>query len=120
VVYRVDRAASPWSRFCVRQADLQLLVAESGADPSRRSWEQQLIAGKDVMTGSRRALVLLQPGGKAAIEGTARWLEPRRVDFHLHVRADRDTDTQRVIRVLAGKAIGLVLGAGAARGFAHL
>lgn len=120
VVYRVDRSASPWSRFGVRQADLQLLVAESGCDPSRRSWEQQLIAGKDVMTGSRRALVLLQPGGKAPIAGTARWLEPRRVDFHLHVRADHEADTQRVIRVLSGKATGLVLGGGATRGFAHL
>ena len=48
------------------------------------------------------------------------WLEPRRLDFHLHVRADRPDDLQRVVRIISGRATGLVLGAGAARGFAHL
>lgn len=120
VVYRADQAPSPWSRFAVRQSDLLLLVAESSADPQRRQWEDKLITGKEVLTGSRRALVLLQPDSKQPIRGTAKWLEPRRVDFHFHVRQDREDDVQRVIRVLTGQATGVVFGGGGARGFAHL
>lgn len=120
VVYRADQASNPWSRYAVRQADLLVMVAEAGSNPLPRDWERQLIAGKDVITGSRRALVLLQPEAAKGIHGTAAWLDARRADFHLHVRADRPDDLQRVLRVLTGRATGLVMGAGAARGFAHL
>lgn len=120
VVYRTDGTSSPWSRYAVRQADIIVHVAEAGSDPQRRRWEADLISGPEVMTGSRRLLVLLQPDASAGISGTADWLAPRRVDFHLHVRRDRPDDAQRVLRVLRGRAIGLVLSGGAARGFAHL
>jgi predicted acylesterase/phospholipase RssA len=73
-----------------------------------------------LQTGSHQALVLLQQEAAQPIRGTIAWLEPRRIDFHLHVRADRPDDLQRVVRVISGRATGLVLGAGAARGFAHL
>jgi predicted acylesterase/phospholipase RssA len=54
------------------------------------------------------------------LSGTAAWLDPRKLDFHLHVRQGVPADMERVARVLAGRAVGLVLGGGAARGFAHL
>lgn len=120
VVYRCDPSATPWSTFCRRQADLVLRVAEAGADPAPRDWERELDARCAESGGSRQALVLLQGEAARPITGTAAWLEPRRLDFHLHVRSDRPDDVQRVVRVLAGTAVGLVLGAGAVRGFAHL
>jgi predicted acylesterase/phospholipase RssA len=119
VIYRCDSAATPWSRFCLRQADLVLMVADAADDPARRAWEAAL-ADDELKSGSRHALVLLQPDASQAILGTMAWLAPRRIDFHLHVRADRPDDVQRVLRIITGRATGLVLGAGAARGFAHL
>ena len=71
-------------------------------------------------TNARRMLVLLQPSSDIPIAGTAAWLGPRRLNFHLHVRADEPDDVERVARTLSGTAIGLVLAGGAARGFAHL
>lgn len=120
LVYQCDQSATPWSRFCLRQADLVLMVGEAGSDPARRSWEAQLATDTELQTGSHQALVLLQPEATQPIRGTMAWLEPRRLDFHLHVRADRPDDLRRVVRIISGRAIGLVLGAGAARGFAHL
>jgi len=120
LVYRARQDASPWSRYAARQADLVLLVGEAGSDPGRRSWERELLPGPEVLGGPRCALVLLQGPAAQPISGTAAWLDARRVEFHLHVRADRPDDLQRVLRVLSGQATGLVLGGGAARGFAHL
>jgi predicted acylesterase/phospholipase RssA len=62
----------------------------------------------------------MQADAATTITGTLAWLEARQIDFHLHVRADRPDDVQRVIRIICGRATGLVLGAGAIRGFAHL
>jgi NTE family protein/lysophospholipid hydrolase len=63
--------------------------------------------------------VLLRPDGTAP-SGTARWLRPRKVDEHLHVRRDVPADIDRLARWLTGTSIGLVLGGGGARGFAHI
>ncbi len=65
-------------------------------------------------------LVLLQPPPDKPIQGTARWLANRRIDFHVHVRRDQPDDLSRVTRIISGNALGLVLAGGAARGFAHL
>ena len=102
VVYRCDPSATPWSTFCRRQADLVLRVADASAAPAQRDWEKELDARCAQSGGSRQALVLLQAEAAKPITGTLAWLEPRQLDFHLHVRADRPGDVQRVVRVLAG------------------
>jgi NTE family protein/lysophospholipid hydrolase len=52
--------------------------------------------------------------------GTSEWLRFRDVSLHHHVRYQNDSDFGRVARFLIGKAVGLVLGGGGARGFAHV
>ena len=53
--------------------------------------------------------------------GTKRWLSERpHVEEHHHLRWNEDADFGRLARVLAGRAIGMVLGGGGARGFAHI
>lgn len=119
LVYDCGANDSPWTRYAMRQSDLVVFIADS-QDPAEFSdWEKRLRAGKGIATG-RQALVLLQPGSENPITGTAEWLKYREPDFHLHVRADKEDDIQRVVRVISGNALGLVLGGGGARGFAHL
>src|SRR6202030_519295 len=48
------------------------------------------------------------------------WLDCRTVDNVYHVRRDHPADISRLARVLSGQAIGLALGAGGARGLAHV
>ena len=119
VVFLADPGATPWSDVAVRHADLVLTVGEAGRDPSRRDWEQALL---DPPHGpvARQALLLLHPGHPEKLAGTSAWLESRPVDFHLHVRDGSPPDLERLRRVVDGSALGLVLGGGAARGFAHL
>lgn len=120
VIYRCHDTSSAWSRLAVRQADLVIRLADSSTDPKLRDVEAIL---KDNDRGdplSKQALLLWHPQKDEAISGTDAWLNHRALDFHLHVRNDNDADIARVARIVAGRGLGLVLGAGAARGFAHI
>jgi NTE family protein len=118
-LYRCEPCNSPWTRFARRQSDMVLFIADASLDPAPSEWEREL----DEDCGSaaaRRLLILLQPPADSAITNTAAWLSGRKTGFHLHVRQDKPDDLHRVGRILSGNARGLVLGAGAVRGFAHL
>jgi predicted acylesterase/phospholipase RssA/CRP-like cAMP-binding protein len=119
MLYVADAADARWSRLCVRQADIVLLLADAESDPQPRRWEQPLLdlGGADA---ARRALLLRHQKADTTIAGTDRWLEPRDVDFHLHLQGAGDELTGRIARMLTGEAVGLVLGGGAARGFAEI
>jgi NTE family protein len=113
VLYQADAEDTAWSRLCISQSDVALLVAAASEDPSPGPVENRALA-----TGSLRCeLVLVHPGTPAA---TARWLQNRAVaDFH-HVRAGRPQDVARLARMVTGRGCGVVLGGGGPRGFAHL
>jgi predicted acylesterase/phospholipase RssA/CRP-like cAMP-binding protein len=119
LVYSCESDDGAWTRFAMRQSDLVLYIAESQDSCLVSEWEARLQAGKGTATG-RQALVLLHGSSETPIQGTTNWLKDRQPDFHLHVRQDKPDDIQRVARVISGNALGLVLGAGGARGFAHL
>jgi NTE family protein len=113
LVLEAQPHASEWSDLCRRQADVLIFVADAAEPPTAGPW-----GGLGDRT-TRRILVLLHPGDE--ISGSARWLEVLPADQILHVRASRaQADLQRLGRLVAGTAIGLVFGGGAARGFAHI
>jgi NTE family protein len=120
VVYQADDTATAWTRRCMRQADRVLLLARAGDDPAPGAVEQALLRLEDRATDAHETLILVHPDGSCLPSGTARWLQPRRVREHHHVRWDGDADLQRVARGLAGRSVGVVLGGGGARGFAHI
>lgn len=119
LIYVADSGDTAWSRLCLRQADTVLLLADAGDDPGERDWEAQLLSN-GAATTAHRALLLRHPSDNAAITGTDRWLAERDVDYHLHVRAGHKDEISRLVRILMGEAVGLVLGGGAARGFAEV
>jgi predicted acylesterase/phospholipase RssA/CRP-like cAMP-binding protein len=113
VIYQPDADDTSWSRLCLSQSDVALLVAAAGDDPSPGAVEAHALA-----TGTLRCeLALLHQGQPSA---TARWLKDRPVaDVH-HLRAGRPGDVARLARMITGTACGVVLGGGGARGLAHL
>ena len=117
IVYEADPTPTEWTERCLRQADHVVLVADASEDPAPAPIERLLTSS---VVGPRRTLVLLHPNGDYLPTGTKRWLDARRVDDHHHVRCDRPDDFARLGRFLTGRAVGLVLGGGGARGFAHI
>ncbi len=121
VVYQADPSLSPWTRLCLRQADCILLTARSWGDPSRRFEVEEALGAEGARKwATQQELVLLHESGTVHPAGTARWLEGRNVAMHHHVRLGRAADFDRLARLLTGRAVGLVLSGGAARGCAHL
>jgi len=114
VIYQPDGQDTAWSRLCLSQSDLVLLVASAGDDPSLGAVEARALA-----TGSLRCELALVHAA-AQPSGTARWLERRPVADHHHLRAGRPGDVARLARMLTGTGCGLVLGGGGSRGLAHI
>ena len=69
---------------------------------------------------SRTELVLVHPQWTEDARGTSRWLAPRHVDRHHHVRTDRAEDADRVARLVLSRGIGVVYSGGGARGIAEV
>jgi predicted acylesterase/phospholipase RssA/CRP-like cAMP-binding protein len=118
VVYEVGSERDVWSRRCVRQADVVVTVVDADAEPG--VLRDALSTRGDAATRIRQILVLRHRSPDADLRGTARWLDEAEVDEHYHVRESRPEDIARVARILAGRGVGLALGGGGARGFAHI
>ena len=113
VIFQGDAADTAWTRFCARQADKQLLVADAAASPPAGAPDRAHHANPE--------LLLLHDDRAARPDGTARWQAawPDAASAW-HVRRGRQADWERLARLLTGRAVGLALGGGGARGFAHL
>jgi NTE family protein len=118
LVFDTGPISDAWTERSLRQADVVLLLAPFEEAADLRADEARLARADP--DGPRRELVLLHRGGADPPRGTGRWLATRAVTRHHHVRWERDDDFARLARFLTGGAIGLVLGGGGARGFAHL
>jgi NTE family protein len=117
VFYRGDAPDSPWTHLCVRQADRVLLLACSDRPLPQRPLE--LPAAKE-LAGSLPELLLLHPSAGPSNLPEHFALRSGLFESHQHVRAGNTGDIQRLARFIAGRAVGIVLAGGGARGFAHI
>jgi NTE family protein len=103
-----------WRERCARQSDCVLLLVDASRPP-------QLVDRLPLPPRSSHVplhLVLLQKG-EPRPGSTREWRERLpQAQGHHHVRGD--ADLARLVRRLIGRATGLVLSGGGARGFAHL
>jgi predicted acylesterase/phospholipase RssA/CRP-like cAMP-binding protein len=120
LLYVGERGGSAWTSRCVRQADRILLVVNADALPNRERVAARLAALGLPRAGTRTELVLVQPADRAAPSDTEAWLSATGLNIHHHVRRGQYADVERLARFLSGRAVGLVLGGGGARGFAHI
>ena len=116
VIYQPDAEDTAWSRLCLSQSDVVLLVASATDDPAIGAVEARALATSSL----RCELALVHPADLAPPLAAASWLARRPVADHHHLRADRPGDVARLARMITGTGCGLVLGGGGARGLAHL
>lgn len=109
-----------WSRQCIIYADLVVMAADFYADSSLQEIEKQLDLYSNNILNKKIYLLLLHPEDAKFPQNTRRWFENRKINLHIHYRKNHGPDIRRFARILANKAIGLVLGGGGAKGFAHL
>ena len=117
VFYRGDAPDSPWTNQCLRQADRIFLLAR--ADRPLPLAPLDLPAFKARASGLPQ-LLLLHPDGASAVLPEHFTNRGGLFSNHYHLRAGHPADVARVARFVAGRAVGLVLAGGGARGFAHI
>ena len=113
-----------WTQACAAHADEVLLIGDGAPDADPCVSAAERVAHPDEGPfAATTTLVLVHAEGTRTPEGTARWFQGRHIDRHFHVRREgeglRPRDAARLARELSGRAIGLVLAGGGARGFAH-
>ncbi|MGH2364061.1 MAG: patatin-like phospholipase family protein [Chloroflexota bacterium] len=118
VLYRADVEATAWSRRCLRQADLILLIVDRDTPTLGAAAEQLVLTGSTETDAARCEVVLL--GQDSATHEARRWTSQPSVRRVYHVDPSDRADIDRLARCIVGCAIGLVLGGGAARGYAHI
>ncbi len=119
IIYIVDAELNNWSRRCLRTADHILFVVDAMANPEIGLFEAKVL-DEIKSAGKKQSLMIMQGRLQQVPVGTSQWLRPRNVGMHHHVRHENAGDFGRVARFLTKKAVGLVLGGGGARGFAHI
>lgn len=120
MLVRAEPQLSAWTRFALRQADQLVFVASPQASPLVGAFERKLQA-EPGFAFKRQQLVLLQPASWPLPQAQLPWQKERpQVERVLALRQGVATDVARLARFLTGQAVGVVLGGGGARGFAHL
>ena len=102
----------------IRHSDRVLVVVDARSSFDLGPIQRQVRNGIDPLAAPSVELVLLHGRGQEPTD-TARWLAHGDVSAHHHVRDSNADDLQRLARRIGGRAVGLVLSGGGARGMAH-
>lgn len=120
IVYVCEGTNTPWTQRCLRQADQILLLADAEGRPEVTELEQAVFDPASSVSQTPRHLVLLHPADAKSGKDTLRWLQPRGLRAHHHLRTGSAKDSDRLARLLTQRAYGLALSGGGSRGVAHV
>ena len=116
LVYQSNRHADAWSQRCMRQADRIILVADARDPPMLTPMIRDALRFVD---NTPVDIIMFRTHGEYPSNVWA-WRNNLKSHAHYFVRPHVHADYLTVARQLAARAIGLVLGGGGARCFAHL
>jgi predicted acylesterase/phospholipase RssA/CRP-like cAMP-binding protein len=119
LIYEADATASEWSLRAFRQADQVVYVVSAGVGAQVGELENILRAQPD-FNMKRVHLAVLHDQSKPVPADARAWLKDRAIERIYPIRNKRPADFSRLVRFLTGQAVGVVLGGGGARGFAHV
>ncbi len=119
LVYEAQSEPTDWSMRAFRQADQVVFVVAANAPNTVGLLEKRLLEQPDYSM-KRMHLAVLHSAKSARPSDMANWKEGRSFERIYPLRSQRPTDFARLARFLTGTAVGVVLGGGGARGFAHI
>ena len=119
LIYEAQSSATEWTLSAFRQADQVVFVTTSDASHQEGELERQLKA-QPAFSMKRLHLVVLHEADELTPSDTHSWHAGRKLERIYPLRRRRTDDFERLARFLTGRAVGVVLGGGGARGFAHV
>jgi len=119
LVFEAGIADDAWARFAIRQADQVVFVSSADRSPALTPLERQFQAVPGYAL-KRKHLVLMHAANASRPTSPLPWIEGRDLERIYSLRSGLRADAEHLARFLTGNAVGVVLGGGGARGFAHL
>jgi predicted acylesterase/phospholipase RssA/CRP-like cAMP-binding protein len=119
IVYQANFINDRWAKLCKQQADAIFLMGFSRDDSFLNNSDKELFFPNKLIR-SRIHLILLHENKNTLPSGTIRWLKYLNTEDYQHMVFDDKAHIKRLARIISGNSIGLVLGGGGARGFAHV
>ena len=113
LVFQGDRMDSDWTQRCLRQADRVLMVVDD-RHALRPTEMTRILRQREQQSETEVVVVGRQPGQPMG------WRDLSGSHLHHRISQGEHTDYQRLARMLTGRSLGLALGGGGARGFAHI
>jgi NTE family protein len=117
VFYVGDSPGSAWSQLCLRQSDRILFLARADKALPRSF---PYVPPYKARPGAGPQLLLFHPGSVARPLPQQFSTRNGVFESHHHIREGVPDDIRRLARFVAGRAVGLVLAGGAARGYGHI
>ena len=108
-----------WLEMVLPRADEIWMFLDSSKEPAQVRQSITSLVDSRAWETVKKVLVILHQG-TGPITGTAKWLEMFKPHQHFHIHVSEGNDRARLKRYLLGQSLGLVLGGGGARGFAHI
>jgi predicted acylesterase/phospholipase RssA len=115
-----SQACPQWSKLSLIYADLVIVATHFSADSNLYEIEKMLDLYVQSILNKKIYLVFLHDHEGLQPQNTNNWLDKRKVNLHIHVRKHHTPDIRRFCRIISHQAVGLVLGGGGAKGFAHV
>jgi NTE family protein len=116
VVFASNSDRDTWALRCLHGADRVLALAEASQPPAAVPVVDELYAGGLLAPVE---LVLLRPEGDPS-PYTVAWRDAIGARSHYFVHPWDEAELEALSRQVTGRGVGLVLGGGGARGFAHI
>lgn len=119
IFYFIKSFESPLAKVFFENPDKVYIVGDADKKPNIS--RNILSTLKDLSLSVYQVeLIMLHEQPKDIPKDTDRWLKMLSFGLVHHIRVDEDEDIKRIVRCMLGRAIGLVLGGGGLRCWAHL
>lgn len=120
ILYQTEPDLDLWNQCCMRQSDAVLLLGKADSHAPISTYVETLLHAEHQYRELNTILGLVHPEKAYTPRGTSEWLRHLKVRRCVHLRENNWSDIQRLTRFIQGRAIGLVLAGGGARGYVHL
>jgi len=119
VIYQTDTHLNNWTRRCIRQSDIVLLVGMGHTSNHLNEIEKAIFTTDEFNSAIRKDLIMLHEHDDLPND-TAAYLAKRPVNSHQHIRLNDANHMKRLARITVGESVALVLSGGTIRSFAHI
>jgi NTE family protein len=118
IIIKVDFDDRLWTKTIIKNIDRLLLIADCDQQPIDNIFVKNVFKKKG--DSSFIEMIFLNISSQPKTCNTEKWINSYPVKMHYHVHQKNISDIKRTARISIEKSVGVVLGSGGARTFAHI